>query len=207
MYSIPVSTNQTMLQPAKATVLVPIMAFVLLGTGSDLGIDRAEYWRDYIQPRVPFIVDAAPDNREHLDLRTPTAHIENVRSVLNPSVADLANLFNISRQAVYKWLSGDSAPEPDKLSRITELSRIADAFHAAGIERPEALLKMKTFGGRSLLDILKAGENSQKHVSVLISEAQAMEASYKRSGLATSKSKPTSDWLSTISIPSSSEHS
>jgi hypothetical protein len=32
-----------------------------------------------------------------------------------------------------------------------------------------------------------------------------MESSYKLSGLATSKSKPTSDWKSSISIPGSSE--
>ncbi len=71
--------------------------------------------------------------------------------------------------------------------------------------RAGALLKMKAFAGRSLMDLIKSGENRSEHVAALISEAKAMEASYKQSGLATSKSKSSSDWQSSISIPGSSE--
>jgi len=193
-----------------AKAVFAVIGTVLIGTGSVYGVDRAESWRHYLQLRVPFILDAAvtsQDSAERPDIRTAAEHIENVRSVLDPSIADLATLFDVSRQAIYKWLSGDSTPEQDKLDRIVQLSRIADAFHSAGISRAGSLLKMKTFGGRCLMDLIKSGENSNEHVVALITEAKAMEASYMRSGLATSKSKPTHDWQSTISIPGSSEQS
>lgn len=208
MYSIPVSTRPMppVWPAAKATFAV--IGTILVGTGSVYGLDRTESWRHHIQPRVPFILDAADASTggaERPDVRTASEHIESIRNVLNPAIADLAGLFDVSRQAIYKWLPGDSTSEPDKLNRIVELSRIADAFQAAGVSRAGALLKMKAFAGRSLMDLIKSGENRSEHVAALISEAKAMEASYKQSGLATSKSKSSSDWQSSISIPGSSE--
>ena len=208
MYSIPVSTQPVQPMVPATKVAFAIIGTVLFGTGSIYWLDRTEAWRHYIQPRVPFILDAADapiENAERPDVRTAAEHIENIRNVLNPPVADLATLFDVSRQAIYKWLAGDSMPEEDKLTRIVQLSRIADAFHAGGISRKGSLLRMKAFGGRSLMDLIKSGENRHEHVAALISEAKEMESSYKQSGLANSKSKPTSDWQSSVSIPGSSE--
>lgn len=208
MYSIPGSTRPVQPVATAGRTAFVVIGTVLLGTGSVYGIDRAENWRHHVQPRVPFILDAAEasgDTVERPDVRTAAEHIESIRSILNPSMADLAALFDVSRQAIYKWLSGDATPEQDKLDRIVELSRIADVFHAAGVSRAGTLLKMKTFGGRSLMDLIKSGESCSEHVEALINEAKAMEASYRQSGLATSKAKPTNDWQSSISIPSSSE--
>jgi DNA-binding transcriptional regulator YiaG len=171
-------------------------------------MDRAEEWRNHIQFRAPLIVDKSPvsiDSRSKPDVRSVAEHIENIRLVLNPSVTDLANLFDISRQAVYKWLSGESIPDQEKQSRIIKLSQIADSFNAAKISRTDSLLKIKTFNGLSLMELLKTGDDCSTHVADLIAEAKAMDASYKRSGLAISKAKPTSDWLSYASIPGSSE--
>lgn len=208
MYSIPVCSRPV--QPMRSTTKAAfaVIGTVLIGTGSVYGIDRAKSWRHHIQPRVPFILDAADsslDSTERPDVRTASEHIENIRNVLNPAVADLAGLFDVSRQAIYKWSSGDSTPEQEKLDRIVALSRIADTFRAAGVSRARTLVKMRTFGGQSLMDLIKSGESRNEHVEALISEAKAMEASYKRSGLATSKSKLTRDWQSSVSIPGSSE--
>jgi hypothetical protein len=196
-------------QPANhARAAVAILGTLLVGTGSAFPMERAEEWRPYVQARVPFDVGVQVKSTgcpSPLDVRTAVEHIENIRSVLSPSVSDLASLFNISRQTVYKWLSGDSNPEPENMSHIVELSRIADAFKTAQISRSDSLLKMKTFNGRSLMELIKAGENCTSQVSALIAEAKAMEASYNQSGLAASKTKPTSDWQSYISIPGSSE--
>lgn len=186
-----------------------VISTILFGTGSVYGLDRSESWRHHIQPRVPFILDevgSSLDSTGRPDVRTVAEHIENIRNVLNPSVADLAALFDVSRQAVYKWLYGRSTPEADKLDQIHELSQIADVFRDAGVARAGTLLKMKTFDGRSLMDLIKSGENRREHIDALITEAKAMESAYGQSGLATSKSKPTSDWQSDISIPGSSEH-
>ncbi|QKE39889.1 MAG: XRE family transcriptional regulator [Ferrovum myxofaciens] len=208
MYSIPISTRPIQPMEPATKVAFAVIGTVLFGTGSVYGLDRTEFWRHHIQPRVPFILDAADitaDSAKRLDVRTAAEHIENIRNVLNPPVADLASLFDVSRQAIYKWLAGSSTPEENKLARIHELSRIADAFYVAGVSRAGTLLKMKTFGGRSLMDLIKSGENRHKHITTLITEAMAMESSYNLSGLAATKSKPTGDWQSSISIPGSSE--
>lgn len=114
---------------------------------------------------------------------------------------DLAGLFCVSRQTILKWLSGELTPEPDRLNQINELCKIADAFQASGVSRAGVLMKMKAFDGRSLMDLIKIGENRSEHVMALISEGKAMEASYRQSGLAASKSKSSGDWQSYFSIP------
>ena len=91
------------------------------------------------------------------------------------------------------------------MARVQALSQIADAFKDAGVARAGSLLKMKTFGDRSLMDIVKAGDDWYEAVDLLIAESRAMERAYERSGLAKSKAKPTSDWQASQSIPASRE--
>ena len=125
--------------------------------------------------------------------------------MLNPAIADLATTFGVSRQAIYKWIGGETTPEDDKLERIRSLSLAADAFQKAGMARASSLLKMKAFEGRSLLDLVAAGQLLPEHTQALIVEAQAMDAAYSRSGLAKSKAAPSDDWRTELSIPGSSE--
>lgn len=210
MHSLPVSPRVIQPTSTSAGAGLVVLSVLLIGTGSVYGVDRIERWRPHLQPRVPFVLDrqgpsTTRDELPHLDLRGAVEHLANIRYVLNPAVADLAALFEVSRQAVYKWLSGVSTPEPDNFKRIEALSRIADAFTAEAIPRGGELLKMKTFEGRSLLDLIKSGDNRPEHVTALIAEAKAMEAAYQKSGLATSKAKPTRDWQTSLSIPGSSE--
>lgn len=201
----PVGVNP--LQPLRSAVQTAFVV-MLVGTGSAYGMDRSDTWLPYLKHRVPFIQEtcAPSDNyAERVDVRTPLEHLENIRTVLNPAVSDLASVFDVSRQAIYKWLSNDSKPEPEKLYRIQALSHIADSFKEAGVARAGSLLKMKTFGGRSLLDIVKARDDWRAAVDVLISESRRMDLAYERSGLAKSKAKSTSDWLASQSIPASRE--
>lgn len=180
--------------------------FTLVGSGSVYNLNRVEDWRDHVQGRVPFILDVGSkreNTSERPDVRTAEQHISNIRQALNPAMSDLAAVFNVSRQAIYKWLSGDASPEPEKLARIQKLSAAADAFRDAGVSRASALVKMKAFDGRSLLDLLAAGDMRDEHVQILIDEGKAMEVAYDRSGLAASKTKPTADWQSSVSIPGS----
>ncbi len=139
------------------------------------------------------------------DVRTVPEHIENIRTTLKPRMADLAAIFDVSRQAIYKWISGETTPEDETIDRVHLLSRISDRFREANVFRAEALLKMKTFDGLSLMDLIQSGANTDEHIDALISEARAMESEYRITLLANSKGIPTDDWLSTISIPGSFE--
>lgn len=187
------------LQPLRY-VAQTAFAFLIVGTGSVYGMEHSEEWRSYLQHRVPFIGEASAPI-ERVDVRSSSKHLENIRAVLNPAVSDLASIFDVSRQAIYKWLSGDTNPEPEKAARILALSQISDAFKEAGVSRAGSFIKMKVLNGQSLVDIVKAGTDWHQAVNILIAESHAMEHAYQRSGLAQSQATPTSDWQSYQSIP------
>ncbi len=196
----PVAEYVTNTSPAQRS-----FALVTEGTGSFYDFSSVElWWPGRLKSRVPFRIEIAGSDggREPPpDLRLPSTHLDNIRQVLKPNVADLATAFGVSRQAIYKWIDGTATPEPRNLERIVVLSRAADAFRGAGLARAPALLKMKAFGGRSLLDLVAAGQLTPSHVQALIDEARTMDAAYERSGLARSKAKPTDDWRAEVSIP------
>jgi len=196
---------------AAATAIVLIGSahiFGVGGTGSVFEISRAGNWRRMVEARVPFHVDvglADKSQEQPPDLRSASEHLANIRNILNPAIADLAMVFGVSRQAIYKWIGGETTPESEKFERIIALSHAADAFRDAGVTRAPAMLKMKAFEGRSLLDLVANGQLEQSHIQSLITEAKAMGAAYDRSGLAKSKAKPSDDWRAEISIPGSPE--
>lgn len=185
-----------------------VLSFMLMGTGSVYGLDNKEAWSSHLRSRTALVLNATDTSHtitNHVDLRTAADHLRNIRAVMNPAISDLASTFSVSRQAVYKWLADESKPESENETRIVALSQVADSFAKADILRSSSLIKMKVFEGRSLLDLVKTGENWHEAVSVLIAESQAMEAAYTRSGIDKSKSKSTTDWLSSQSIPASRE--
>ena len=121
MYSIVSATRLAQPTGVTSRATFTIIATLLVGTGSVYDFERTETWRHHIQPRVNFIVDATNEPNENgtrLDIRTAGEHIENIRSILSPPVSDLATLFDVSRQAVYKWVAGSSIPEEDKLKKL-----------------------------------------------------------------------------------------
>ncbi len=195
---------------AKLATNILLAGTLVVGTGSVYEMKNAKIWLPYIEPRVPYEFDAETlkETACHLgctDVRTVVQHIENIRHVFNIPISDIAYFIGVSRQAIYKWLASSSIPEQDKHDRIIAFSHIADKFQEAGISNAGWLLKMKTFSGRSLMDILIAGEDANQYIVALIKESKITEAAYKRSGLSSSKAKPTNDWQSTISIPGSFE--
>ncbi|PJJ97857.1 transcriptional regulator [Lysobacteraceae bacterium NML75-0749] len=192
--------------PQHAGTAAFVIACALGGTGSVFALSHANEWGKMLDMRVPYFDVQTPDaDAARPDIRSAAEHLANIRLVLNPAIADLATVFGVSRQAIYKWIGGESTPEDDKLKRIRALSLAADAFQKAGVMRATSLLKMKVFEGRSLLDLVAADKIEPEHTQTLIAESQAMDAAYNRSDLAKSKATPSDDWRSELSIPGSSE--
>lgn len=178
----------------------------IVGTGSTYDTERAEEWRDFVKKRLPCYSEKI--NRSvHIDLRMPVEHLENIRAVFNPSISELAHLFSVSRQCIYKWLAQDSHPESHTLKHIVIVSQVADRFKNANVSRINILVKMKAFDGRSLLELLKMGQDCKKQIEILINEGRAIEMAYQRSGIAQSKTKSTRDWVPDVSIPAYREDS
>jgi DNA-binding transcriptional regulator YiaG len=193
---------------SKATMFAAGLA--LVGSGSVYSRDQVAAWAPFVHQNVPFVI-RAPEAKDsaaadlQADVRTAAQHMANIREVLKPPMSVLSSFFGLTRQAIYKWIAGTSEPEQDNLRRIELLSQVADEFRKAGVQRPDNLLLMKTFAGRSLLDLIQAGENRQEHIDVLIREAQLHEEAYQRSGLAHSRAPATDDWRATVSIPGGPE--
>lgn len=187
--------------------IIRVMTFN--GTGGIYDMNQSDQWIVIIERRLPNVevYNIKPKNEiiNRPDVRTTAEHIENIRDYLNISISELSAFFEVSRQAIYKWLAGGTVPEQKTQNQITLLSRIADQFREANISRAGTLLKMKAFEGRSLMDLIVSGEYTNEHVRVLINEARIMENSYRQSGLSSSKATSTRDWQASISIPGSSE--
>lgn len=191
-------------------IAVFVVGLALQGTGSSYDAKSPEQWRHYVQSRVPVQLGEGDDilpSKEAPDVRSAAEHLANIRNVMDPSISDMANLFDVSRQMVYKWIAGGSEPREASLKRIQELSRVADLFAQAQLDRPGNLLKMKAFNGKCLLDLLKENTDIQEPASALIAEARKMDTAYQKSGLADTKASPSSDWQSYVSVPGSIDHS
>lgn len=202
--TLPAHRSMPIPQPMGAAIVV--IACALGGTGSVFALSHANEWGKMLDTRVPYFdVQTADADTVRPDIRSAAEHLANIRQMLNPAIADLATTFGVSRQAIYKWIGGESTPEDDKLERIRSLSLAADAFQKAGVTRASSFLKMKAFEGRSLLDLVAAGQLLPEHTQTLIAEANAMDAAYSRSGLAKSKAVASDDWRAELSIPGSSE--
>ncbi len=206
MYPTTLPTRRPMPIPQPVGAAVVMIACALGGTGSVFALSHANEWGKMLGRRVRYFdVQTVDVDAARLDIRCAAEHLANIRQVLNPAIADLATTFGVSRQAIYKWIGGESTPEDDKLERIRSLSLAADAFQKAGVTRASSLLKMKAFDGRSLLDLVAAGKLVPEYAQTLIAEAQAMDAAYSRSGLAKSKAAPSDEWRAELSIPGSFE--
>lgn len=206
MYPTTLPTHRSTPIPQPVAAAVVVIACALGGTGSVFALSHANEWGKMLDTRVPYFdVQTTDADAARPDIRSAAEHLANIRQVLNPAIADLATVFGVSRQAIYKWIGGESTPEDDKLERIRALSLAADAFQKAGVTRASSLLKMKAFEGRSLLDLVAAGQLVPEYTQTLIAEAQAMDAAYSRSGLAKPKAAPSDDWRTELSIPGSSE--
>jgi len=207
MYPVTLPARRSMPVPQSVGAAAVVMiACALGGTGSVFDLSRAKEWCKMLDSRVPYFdVQAVDVDAKRPDIRSAAEHLANIRQVLNPAIADLATVFGVSRQAIYKWIGEESTPEPDKFERIRSLSLAADAFQKAEVTRAASLLKMKAFEGQSLMDLIAAGQLLPEHIQLLIAEARAMDAAYSRSGLAKSKASPSDDWRAELSIPGSSE--
>lgn len=184
---------------------------LLVGTGASYPVNSIQHWRQYVQPKVQFgfeavEVSSASDIAQPVDVRNIAQHLANVREVISPSMSELAKELGITRQALYKWLSGENQPDdPIKTNFIISLSNVADVFRKAHVNDAKLLIKMKAFNGLSLLDLIKREHDWQEPVQVLITESKAMKIAADNAKFAASKAMPSDGWRSSISIPGTAE--
>ena len=110
---------------------------------------------------------------------TPAADLARIREVLKPAVLELANLFGVSRQAVYDWKAG-AQPSAETVTRLAELARAADVFAQAGVTVNAQTLRRKVAGGGTLLDSVLNGGNAVQLARSLVATLQREDSQRQR---------------------------
>lgn len=227
MYSstaVPCGTFMVNSAPKRAngmTCTVIATTLFLSGTGSSFSVDDPTQWMSYVKPKIHQEFDLTKSvsvesessdygiwNNEikDVEVRTIAQHLENIRNIMSPSMSELAKDLGVTRQALYKWVSGDFQPdnvENEEYIRI--LSKISDEFAKANVADVKNLVKVKAFDGKNLLDFVKSGGNWYSSVNILIAESRARQAEYENVMSQNKKSATSDDWKSYISIPGSDE--
>lgn len=84
--------------------------------------------------------------------------IENLRQLLGLSVSTFANMFDVSRQAVYKWLAGEpmNHAHTNRLAQLREAAALLTDFAKSDTR---ALTRRKLPTGRTVVESISAGED------------------------------------------------
>jgi transcriptional regulator with XRE-family HTH domain len=98
---------------------------------------------------------------------TPSENLTRIRTILKPTVTDLANLLGVSRQSIYDWQNGQpiSAEHAEKL---IELARAADVFAAEGLATNSQILRRSIKSGKNFFDLVRDGESAEGAARSLI---------------------------------------
>lgn len=83
-------------------------------------------------------------------------NLARIREILKPTITELANLFGVSRQAVYDWQAGKPIA-PENALRLGEFAKAAELLSAQQIQLSSQALRRKVLDGQSLLDALRSG--------------------------------------------------
>jgi len=124
-----------------------------------------------IQTKKPVQASYAPSTAQLLST---------IRDVFALKMSEVAQVFGVSRRAAYDWLEGVT-PKAETVTRIYTLSRYAEELRAAEVTNIEHYLHRPVVSGRSLLDLLKAGENIETAIAII--KRTALEEAANRKGL------------------------
>ena len=111
-------------------------------------------------------------------VRTSAENLARIREILKPTITELANLFGVSRQAVYDWQAGKPLAQ-ENAAKLEDLAKAADVLAATGIDGSSQLLRRNIAGSKSLLDVVREGGSAtsaaQMLAQTLVREAKQRE--------------------------------
>jgi DNA-binding transcriptional regulator YiaG len=155
-YPRPIKTSGT-----RQAIAVPILIWtagtggIMTAHGTSEALNRVYCPRIHVEP-----------SRAKIDTSSPAEHIANIRDVFAISMSDLASVLGVTRPTVYAWLAGQE-PKGEAVILIQRLSRAADKFYQANIIRLDKLVHRPILSGRSLLDILRTGEDPVEYLATI----------------------------------------
>ena len=87
---------------------------------------------------------------------TVAENISRIRTVLNPTVTDLASILKVSRQAIYDWQAG-RAIAIENATKLSELARAADLFAVEGLRGTSQALRRPITKGKNFFRLIEEG--------------------------------------------------
>lgn len=154
-------------QSGRNSFAVLATAF-LVGTG---GASTADYLTKRSERGYKLSeVEVAPYGAEALE-RSPAENVAIIRRVLKPAVGDLAELFGVSRQAVYDWLKG-SNPSEENAGRLKDLAKAAELIASSGVSTLPNLLTRALPGGGDLIAVVRSGRSALDAAHSLVAMLQ-----------------------------------
>ena len=171
---------------ALAYPTIPPMASILLGLGIATALSvgtggqpTADYYRQRgVKGYALAGYDLAPDARP-LSVRTPAEDLAHVRTILKPSVTELANALSVSRQAVYDWNQGKPVA-PVNAARLAALAKAADVLSIEGLTTTGNVLRRPIISGKSLIDIVRDGGSAENAARKLVQIVQREQQQRER---------------------------
>jgi hypothetical protein len=109
-------------------------------------------------------------------------NISRIRTVLNPTVTDLAGILQVSRQAIYDWQAGKPIAEENAV-RVAELVKAADLFAVEGLRGTSQAMRRPIKDGKNFFELIKDGSPAdtaaQGLIEIVRAEFRQREALHK----------------------------
>lgn len=111
---------------------------------------------------------------------TSQQSMQTVREGFGRTMSYLPDVFGVSRQTLYNWLSGEKAPSPEHEHKIRQLEAAAKRFMELGFKPSSSHLTRTLSQGKSFLELVAAGEDGATAADNLAKLVQRGEASRSR---------------------------
>jgi hypothetical protein len=182
--ALPAYPHQDICRKRLDNGVLALSADTLTGTAGrylpdDFDVEIISNFRGPVQYKVRLkqVASVAPTTAQLLSM---------IRDVFALRMSEVAQIFGVSRRAAYDWLEG-ATPKSESTARIYSLSRYAVELKASGLSNMEHFIHRPVVAGRSLLDLLKTGENLEQAISIIKRTASEEDENRKQLGRRTSE--------------------
>jgi hypothetical protein len=153
------------LPPVFAMLALPLFFGMPVGTGGNTTID-------YVKMRgskgYSFLTYDSDDGSSATSrMPSPADNLDYIRTVLKPSVTDLARALSVSRQAIYDWQAGRAIAAENAI-RLHDMARAADLFAREGLQASPHVLRRSITNGKNLFDVVRDGGSAEASARMLI---------------------------------------
>lgn len=136
---------------AQVTSPQPYLEFGMPGTG---GSATWEFW----ERRFGYgAIALSPTSQPTAAVGAAQQSMQTVREGFGRTMSYLTEVFGVSRQTLYNWLSGEKAPSPEHEGKIGQLEAASKRFMELGFKPSSSHLTRTLAQGKSFLALLAAG--------------------------------------------------